>query len=308
VPLYRRAYEIDERLGDARNRHIALSNLGEALWEIGSLRKADGASRQALVLSRELKNEFVEGAALLNLGWVLGLTDAHAFGRIALSRSWHIFMKQGTRQWEGITSAYLAEFALWLGDFAKSGTWAERAWELATVDRLERDFIRTALLQGRVALGTGDPARADERLHYALTRTRAVNVVEFELPALIAIAELALQRGDTAEGKARLDDVWEAAERGPYPLRQADAFNVLAAIASEEGDKPAASAAATNAFKAAWCDGPPYAYHWGLEKAKAHLAALGAPEPDLPPFDESKFEPLPEVEINPKDENWVKSD
>jgi hypothetical protein len=25
----------------------------------------------------------------------------------------------------------------------------------------------------------------------------------------------------------------------------------------------------------------------------------------LPPFDESKFAPMPEVEINPKDELWV---
>ena len=61
-------------------------------------------------------------------------------------------------------------------------------------------------------------------------------------------------------------------------------------------------------FEAAWCDGPPYAYHWGLMIAKAHLKALGAPEPDLPPFDESKFEPLPEVEINPKDKYWVDPD
>src|ERR1035438_2620285 len=48
---------------------------------------------------------------------------------------------------------------------------------------------------------------------------------------------------------------------------------------------------------AEWCDGPPFAYHFGLEKAKAHLAALGAPEPALPPFDESKYEPMPEIEI-----------
>jgi hypothetical protein len=43
-------------------------------------------------------------------------------------------------------------------------------------------------------------------------------------------------------------------------------------------------------------------------KAKAHLAALDAPEPPMPPFDESKFEPMPEVEINPKDEYWVDPD
>jgi hypothetical protein len=83
---------------------------------------------------------------------------------------------------------------------------------------------------------------------------------------------------------------------------------VLADIALAEGDKPAAIDAATKAYRAAWCDGPPYAYHWGLVKAKAHLAALGSPEPDVPPFDESKFEPMPEVEINPKDEYWVDPD
>lgn len=43
----------------------------------------------------------------------------------------------------------------------------------------------------------------------------------------------------------------------------------------------------------------------GLEKAKSHLNALGVPEPEMPPFDESDFEPLPDVEINPQDEHWV---
>ena len=64
----------------------------------------------------------------------------------------------------------------------------------------------------------------------------------------------------------------------------------------------AALAAATQAYTKARCDGPPFAYHWGLEAARAHLQALGAPEPALPPFDESKFEPMPEVEIDPPDE------
>jgi len=52
------------------------------------------------------------------------------------------------------------------------------------------------------------------------------------------------------------------------------------------------------AYRLAWCDGPPFAYHWGLQQTKAHLAALNVPEPTLPPFDE----PMPEVEINPSEE------
>lgn len=95
--------------------------------------------------------------------------------------------------------------------------------------------------------------------------------------------------------------MWESAERGPYPLFHADALNVLAQIERDAGNIPAAIEAARQAYRKAWC-GPPFAYHWGLEAARDHLKALGAPEPsDLLPFDESKHEPMPEVEIDPPD-------
>ena len=43
----------------------------------------------------------------------------------------------------------------------------------------------------------------------------------------------------------------------------------------------------------------------GLEKAKAHLTALDTPEPVMLAFDEGTLEPIPAVEINPKDEYWI---
>ena len=72
-------------------------------------------------------------------------------------------------------------------------------------------------------------------------------------------------------------------------------------VCAEAGDAAEAIEAATRAYELAWCDGPPFAYHWGLQAAKAHLQALGAPEPPMPPFDESNYEPMPEVEIDPPD-------
>jgi hypothetical protein len=39
-----------------------------------------------------------------------------------------------------------------------------------------------------------------------------------------------------------------------------------------------------------------------LEKARALLKELGAEGPLMPAFDESKFEPMPKVEIDPADE------
>jgi hypothetical protein len=53
---------------------------------------------------------------------------------------------------------------------------------IAADQRAERDFIRAALLQGQAALAALDLSHADDRLHHALTRARAVNVVELELP------------------------------------------------------------------------------------------------------------------------------
>jgi tetratricopeptide (TPR) repeat protein len=307
APLYRQASEINERQHNDNTWGLNLSNLGMALFETGALHEAECVMRQALLLSRKLKDR-KEAIRLQNLGQLLGLKGNHLLGEIALSRSRHLLMKQRDRHFEGVTTAHLAELSCRFGDIVKANAWAERAWDLAAVDRGEQNFIHAALMQSRVALCLGDLARADERLHHALTRARAVNLVELELPALIAIAELTLRQGRPTESRAQLEDVWEAAERGPYPRHQADAYNVLADIALAEGDKPAAIAAATKAYRAAWCDGPPYAYHWGLTKAKAHLAALGASEPAMPPFDESKFEPMPEVEINPKDEYWVDPD
>ena len=85
----------------------------------------------------------------------------------------------------------------------------------------------------------------------------------------------------------------------------AQASRVLAQIERDAGDRTAAVEAATAAYRLAWCDGEPYAYHWGLVAARKHLVELGAAEPSMPPFDESKHEPMPEVEINPDDEFHV---
>jgi hypothetical protein len=39
-----------------------------------------------------------------------------------------------------------------------------------------------------------------------------------------------------------------------------------------------------------------------LERARGLLRELGAGEPSMPAFDASRFEPMPEVEIDPADE------
>ncbi len=305
--LYRRAYEMAGEWLEFSERGMTPTDLTLALIDIGALREAVCIARRALVLSRRSKYQSWEGFCLQHLGWVLTLEGELALSHVALHRSRGLFRKLGDRSENvSFTTGLLADRSLRLGDLTNAQMWADEASELAGTAQTSINYA--LLRQGQIALSRLDFSRADEHLHQALTRARHFCDVGFELSVLIAIAELEFRRNRVVEARAQLEEVWDAAQSGPFHPRQSDAYNVLADIALAKGDKPAATAAATKAYRAAWCDGPPYAYHWGLAKAKAHLAALGAPEPDMPPFDESKFEPMPEVEINPKDEYWVDPD
>jgi tetratricopeptide (TPR) repeat protein len=224
---------------------------------------------------------------------------------VALCRTLNIFDAEKQKQIEGFINAHLAQRCLWLSQPGEALPLAQRAWELAHDQRYERDFIRAARLHGEAAMGLGDLSTATERLHYALTRARAANYVQEELPALTALAELHRRQQHYDTARELLDQVWTPAERGPYPLMHAEALNVLAQLERDQGRREAAIAAATEAYKQAWCDGPPYAYHFGLTTGHRHLRELGAPEPAMPPFDASKYEPLPEVELDPEDEFHV---
>ena len=281
---------------------IGLANLTQSLRLSGAVHESEISARSALIISREQDDRFIESVILQVLGSTLAAKGLIDEPESALQRALRIFTAQNSKQGLGTVNSFLAQRALLLSDFAAAWMFSNRAWELAHIHQLESDFIRAAGVQGKAALGMNDFTTAEERLHQALTRARNVNLVEEELPALVALAEL--QRREEALKAARefLDDVWEAAERGPYRLVHADAFNVLAQIERDEENEAAAVEAATKAYKLAWCDGPPFAYHWGLVAARKHLRELGAAEPLMPPFDESKFEPMPEVEIDPEDE------
>ena len=294
---------ISNKLKDDVNLIIALCNLSDCLCQTGSLHQAESAVRRALAISRK-QNRFDESVSHDWLGVILATRGA-VESVVSLKRCLQIFLSMSESQFEGVVNCHLAQRALWFGDSPTALSFANHAWELAQDRSYERDVICAARQQGVAERELNKLLSASERLQFALTHARTVNYVVEELPALVALAELRRIEGERKVAREYLDDVWESAARGPYPLFHADAFNVLAQIERDEGNNAAAVEAATNAYRLAWCDGPPFAYHWGLEKAKQHLKELGAPEPEMPAFDESKFGPMPEVEINPRDEFYV---
>lgn len=305
VPLYHRYSAIQEQVGNQKNVSVSLCSLANALRLTGALCESEIISRRALLIDREQDDHFQEAFTLRFVGLALAMQVMRGETERALLRSLRIYVAQENLQAQGVVNAILAKRALWLNDPGAARPLADRAWDLAHNERREGDFIRAARAQGAAALGLGDLVAADERLHYALVHAREVNLIEEELPALVGLAELARQHGDLATAHELLDEVWEAAERGPYPLENADALNVLVQIERDAGNSAAAAGAAMKAYRLAWCDGPPFAYCCGLEAARKHLRELGAPEPDTLPFDDIKYELIPEVNIDPEDEFHV---
>jgi transcriptional regulator with XRE-family HTH domain len=282
---------------------IGMVNVGDALWLAGQLYDAEAEGRGQLADSRELEAVFQEAQALHLCGLILVLRGEYEAGGRALELAARIFeAEEGAEHFAGVTYAWLAQRAIWLSQFDAAQRLADRAAQLAQVERQERDVVSAARLQGIIAREQGSSAAAERYFHAALTHARTVNLIDKEVQARIALAELRRRQGDFGWARTFLDEVWEAAERGPFPLFHADALNVLAQIERDAGNLDAAVVAATNAYRLAWCDGPPYAYHRGMEAARSHLAALRATPPTLPALDEAHHIPMPIADIDGTDE------
>lgn len=267
VPCYRRVIRAEgER--DSRSLAVYLANLADALQMAGALHAAEASACRALRIARA---EFSAQGPSLELIGLLRRTRGLADGDIAFHRALRIG-REALWPNRACLNALLAQSALWRGDAIKARQLADRAWKWAGMVQVEQNSIHVARLQGEAALAVGNIDRADERLHHALTRARDVKHVEEELPTLTALASLHHHRGDTASARDRLDAVWDAAERGPYPLRHADARNVLAEIESAEQNMPAAIVAATGGL-------PPGA----TARPSRTTTASGLPEPTFAP-------------------------
>lgn len=305
VPLYQNSVTIDEKSDDLINVCVTRGNLSATLRNTGALHESESAALYALKTARKEQNHHQEAVSLCMLALTLLTRNILQESDIALRRALQMNVSLTAFRYEGVTIADLSEHAFRLGKFDDALLLAEQASRLAESIRYERDSIRAERLQGTAILGLGNLMKADECLNHALTRARAVNLVQEELPSITALAELRRRQGDLKTAHELLNDVWELAERGPFPLYHADAFNVLAQIERDRNNKKSAIEAAVKAYRLAWCDGPPYAYFWGLKKATQHMKDLGIHEPDMPLYSQKKYGALPKVEINPKGMFWI---
>jgi tetratricopeptide (TPR) repeat protein len=294
--LYKQSIQLDENTGNIDDQVITLSALVDALTWTGKLREAELIAKQTLKINKDKHSRYREAATLRYLGVSLAARGIESESSQALWKSIDIFSALQQDEPEGLSQAYLAQKYYWMGDYERCMTTANRSWRLIQKQKVKRDFIRAARLQGFAYLGFGNLEEANLKLSYSLEHARAVNFIHEEIFSLLGLAKIYIQLSNMSEALEKLDEIWEIGYRGPYPIFLSDAHNILVDIHTRSGNIVAAKEAAISAYKYSWCDGPPYAYHWGLETAKQHLDKLGTVYPEMPQFDPSKQES--KVEIN----------
>lgn len=312
IPLYEKVRQIAEELKDLSILSTSLGHHAKALRQTGRFREAAAIALRGLEVIRGRGEHLKEAVNLYWLGMGLAHRGEANDSETALQRSLRIFSAKAARQSEGAVNAFLAQRALWLGLNEEALVSANKAISIGRA--LEEDdghadlhgalkvLVAGLRMKGEAMVKLGEPAEGRRFLSSALKQARAIEFIEEELPALRCLATDAKNQRQFALSHEYLKQTWDLAERGDFRVYNADSHNTLARLEMEQKNIIQAVKAARKAFELSWCDGPPYTYHLGSSEASAILAELAAAPPNLAQFDDSLYEPLINIEINPPDE------
>jgi tetratricopeptide (TPR) repeat protein len=282
--LYAVVIRIDLQERDARNLGTDLENLSDGLQDVGQLATAERAFQLSLALTQEAHEQERIDAVYQYLIGQYAVTGAWAQGETAyaaLQASPEQFVK--TSAFPFIHTARLR----W-GQGQDPGPMLGEALRLARDNRFllaEREAQRLA---GEVAFFRGDLPQAHEAWHatYTIAQRQGVPLG----PYLADLARLHAAQQEDGQARALLT---EALALGGHGVALA-AVEVHVAF----GEPAEAKLYVDTAYREAWANGPPYAFHFELQRIRAALKACGLLEPQLPPFDPARVPPVPdEAEI-----------
>ena len=126
-----------------------------------------------------------------------------------------------------------------------------------------------------------DTANGEQFLLDALGRSREIEFVEEELPALRALATIEFKRGNLDRSREYLSESWNLSERGDFRLYHADSLNILARLEFASNDRQKGAATAIKAYETSICDGLPFSYQRGLDDAAEILNKFGFAVPPV---------------------------
>jgi hypothetical protein len=287
--LYAVANRLDLQERDAPDLAAGLSNLGQSLEDGGQLAAAERAYQFGLALVQATHEQAEIDAAHQDLVRFASRTGAWAQGEEAYAAL------QASPDDDNKTQSFVFIHAARLrwGQGHDPAPLLAEALRSAQEIRFLYAEREAQQLAGEVAFARGDLAQAHEawQAAYAIAQRQGVPLGPYLADlARLQAAQHVTGQGDAGHATALLT---EALALGGFGVALA-AVEVYTAL-----DEPAEAKRYVDvAYREAWADGPPYAFVYELRRIRAALQTLGLPEPQLPPFDPTHAQPLPdEAEI-----------
>ena len=302
---------------------------GEAGFALGECGSTDEASLQRLFSIREGLKEGLTPNLCINLrGYAVDLRAqgplAQASQVLQVAREVAEAIEQQTQcLWCDI---FLMSETIGKGELADArALWTNAESEIERVGAFQADLLATAITVEAALL------RREKRMNDEIFRKKFAKISELgdrsaERALWKELGEWHLSNGrhdQAIDGLARAIEMAHAVglrDRRAEVLRgvalaragrrgeaedvltsRADfrASAALAELCVELGKTEEARDHARAAYKINWADGPPFCWHWELEKCREVLRSIGEPEPELPPFDPARIMPFElEAEIN----------
>ena len=237
VPLFELHNHLVEKEGDMENLATGLGNLAfMAQIPFGELKSAELNMRRGIALSSEIKDEFREAPGHLGLGTLFAYQGKFEDSAKELSKALELSVKQQNLQGQCLVWCYRALRALSMSDAEGALRAAERARELADVEKVERDIVLAEWLLGAAHLAKRDLKEAEKHLDEVLVRDRKINLVELEPDILLELGKLRFAQGRKEDALRLANEALVIADRCEYRLKQVDIHNFLAEFYLEGKD------------------------------------------------------------------------
>jgi eukaryotic-like serine/threonine-protein kinase len=192
----------------------ALFGLGEVLARQGRLAEARRRHEEALELRRGLGEKATEAESEAALASVfLESGDALRAGQLAQSAADEL-ARQGAASGQAVALSTAALSSAAQGDAATARAAIDRAVALTGNDQDLRALLTVQLRAARLRR-TADPAQS---LQSVATRAAQAGLLDLQLEARLALAQLETERGHAAEGQALLASVQQEAKALGYGL------------------------------------------------------------------------------------------
>ena len=149
-----------------------------------------------------------------------------------------------------------------------------KEWEAIKGRPNARDYVRAHWLLGAAHRINYHLNKSDTHLNEALTRCRAINLVEVEADILLDLARLRSDQNQPDDALRLAQEALIITERSGYVLQGADVNLFLAEQALARGDRALALSYAETAHELATCDGGDYTYKVACDEVTALLAEL----------------------------------